>query len=134
VPVDGLFLFSPWLDVTMTNPLIGPLESRDVMLGVDGLRYWGGQWAGSWSTADYRVSPINGRLAALPHTRIYQGGRDIFLPDARRFAALATKAGADVTLREYPDGFHVFVGLTIARESRDAFADLERTIARTVRS
>ncbi|MFT0762927.1 alpha/beta hydrolase [Actinomyces sp. F1_1611] len=126
--VDGLFLFSPWLDVTMTNPEIQAIEPHDVMLGAEGLRYWGRVWAGDWDPSDPRVSPINGNLANLPPTRIYQGERDIFLPDARRFAGLARASGASVKLFEFPDGFHVFVGLPHSPEAREAFDDLATSI------
>ena len=78
--IAGAFLFSPWVDVTMENPGARLLEHADVMLGVDGLAYWGSQWAGDWGTRHPLVSPIFDHLRDLPPTRIYQGERDLFLP------------------------------------------------------
>lgn len=130
IALAGLLLISPWLDVTMTNPAIRALEDRDVMLGVPGLRYWGRAWAGEWALDDPRVSPIHGDLGTLPPTRIYQGGRDVFLADARRCAVLAEKAGGDVALEEFPDGFHVFPGATFTPEAHRVFADMGRATRR----
>ncbi len=134
--IAGAFLFSPWVDVTMENPGARLLEHADVMLGVDGLAYWGSQWAGDWETRHPLVSPIFDHLRDLPPTRIYQGERDLFLPDVQRFHDKAVAAGNHSTLKTYRDGFHVFVGLTIARESREVFDDIARTIrlARGTRS
>ena len=112
----------------MTNPSIPELEDGDVMLGVPGLRYWGERWAGSWPTIDPRVSPIYGDLSQVPPTRIYQGGRDILLADAQRFAMLARDVGADVELLQYPDGFHVFPAATSTPEGHRVYEDMGRTV------
>ncbi|APH46016.1 hypothetical protein BMW26_14415 [Microbacterium sp. 1.5R] len=130
-PIAGVFLFSPWVDVTMENPAARVLERADVMLGVDGLAYWGSRWAGAWGVQHPLVSPIFDHLGDLPPTRIYQGERDLFLPDAQRLHDKATAAGSPSVLKTYRDGFHVFVGLTVARESQDVFADIARTMRLT---
>ena len=56
--VDGLILYSPWVDVTMTNPDIGAILPRDPMLGVPGLKWAGQVWAGKLATKDPRISPL----------------------------------------------------------------------------
>lgn len=43
---DGLVLFSPWVDVSMSNPRIAPMARLDPMLGIDGLVWCGKEWAG----------------------------------------------------------------------------------------
>ncbi|QJY46061.1 alpha/beta hydrolase fold domain-containing protein [Pseudonocardia broussonetiae] len=128
---DGLFLFSPWVDVTMTNPAARRMEAGDAMLGVDGLRLWGREWAGTRDVDDPRVSPALGELSGLPPTWVYQGGRDLFLPDVEIFAGNARAAGSPVTLRVFEDGFHVFVGFTLAAESRSVFREVRETIRRS---
>src|ERR1700722_18489150 len=57
VPPIGLTLISPWLDIALTNPAIGALESRDPWLAVAGLRECGKVWSAQLAPDDIRVSP-----------------------------------------------------------------------------
>ena len=107
--VDGLVLYAPWVDVTMTNPLIEEVQRRDRVLRVPGLAWAGRAWAGDLDPADWCVSPLNGDPAGLPPMRIFQGDADIVGPDTIEFARKAYSAGVDVRARVEPDGFHVYV-------------------------
>jgi len=116
-----LLLFSPWLDLTMRDPAAQQMEDRDVMLAVDGLREAGKWWAGTLDPASPLFSPLRADLEGLPPIAIYQGDRDIFVVDARSFAARAKAADIACDYREYPGGFHVFMGATFTPEARDVF-------------
>ena len=107
--VDGLVLYAPWVDVTMTNPAIEEVQHRDKILRVPGLAWAGRAWAGDLDPADWRVSPLYGDPAGLPPMRIFQGDADILGPDTIEFARKAARAGVDVRLRVEPGGFHVYV-------------------------
>ena len=107
--VDGLVLYAPWADVTMTNPAITDVQRLDKILRVPGLVWVGRAWAGDLDPADPRVSPLYGDLSALPPMLIFQGDADILGPDTIEFARAATRAGVDVRLRVEPGGFHVYV-------------------------
>ena len=107
--VDGLVLYAPWVDVTMTNPAITDMQRLDKILRVPGLVWAGRAWAGDLDPADPRVSPLYGDLSALPPMLIFQGDADILGPDTIEFALAATRAGVDVRLRVEPGGFHVYV-------------------------
>ena len=107
--VDGLVLYAPWVDVTMTNPAIEDMQRRDRVLRVPGLAWAGRAWAGDLDPADWRVSPLYGDPAGLPPIRVFQGDADIVCPDVIEFARKAARAGVDVRLRVEPDGFHVYV-------------------------
>ena len=107
--VDGLVLYAPWVDVTMTNPRIEEVQGRDRVLRVPGLAWAGRAWAADLDPADPRVSPLYGDPAGLPPMRIFQGDADILGPDTIEFARKAARAGVDVRLRVEPDGFHVYV-------------------------
>ncbi|WP_051720311.1 alpha/beta hydrolase fold domain-containing protein [Streptomyces sp. NRRL F-2799] len=122
-PPAGLILFSPWVDVTMTNPGIARLTAHDPMLAPEGLAAAGRDWAGPRAVTDPLISPLHDTLADLPPTWIYQGGHDIFLPDAEAFAAKANAAGTPTTLHVWPSAFHVFVGAGWTPEARRALAD-----------
>lgn len=120
---DLLLLFSPWLDVTMTNPAIAAIERLDPSLDREELREAGRLWAGARDTADPSVSPVFGRLDGLPPMVTYQGGHDILAPDARRFSDLVRAAGGSSTMRYFPGAFHVFVGAGWTPEAKSALRD-----------
>ena len=107
--VDGLVLYAPWVDVTMTNPRIEEVQRRDRVLRVPGLAWAGRAWAADLDPTDPRVSPLYGDPAGLPPMRIFQGDADIVGPDVIEFARKAARAGVDVRLRVEPGGFHVYV-------------------------
>lgn len=107
--VDGLVLYAPWVDVTMTNPAITDVQRLDKILRVPGLAWAGRAWAGNLDPADPRISPLYGDLSALPPMLIFQGDADILGPDTIEFARAAARAGVDVRLRVEPGGFHVYV-------------------------
>lgn len=128
----AIILFSPWVDASMTNPAIAGIESTDPMLGRGGLVWAAQRWAGDLSVADPVISPIRDTLAGLPPISVFQGGRDIFSPDAAAFVEKATAAGTRAELHFYPDAFHVFVGLPVLPESRSALTRAARTVAAAV--
>lgn len=85
--VDGLVLYAPWVDVTMTNPAIEEVQHRDKILRVPGLAWAGRAWAGDLDPADWRVSPLYGDPAGLPPMRIFPGGRGHRRPRRHRVCA-----------------------------------------------
>lgn len=119
-----LFLFSPWVDATMTNPDIQPLVSGDVMLSLAVLDAAGKAWAGEDPTDLPEVSPIYGKLAGLPPMDVFLGTHEMFLPDCRKLGEL----GTDVRVHEYPGGFHVFVAVVRLAESRQARAIIKKAL------
>ena len=128
--IAHLLLFSPWLDVELTNPGIPAVAHRDPSLAVPGLRYAGKLWAGDRATSSPLVSPIHADPSLLPPTTLVIGTSDIFLPDSRKFAAGAREADADIEYIEVSGGFHVFVGAPFIAESR---ATLDIVAARLTR-
>ncbi|VEG13453.1 Monoterpene epsilon-lactone hydrolase [Moraxella cuniculi] len=124
----AVFLFSPWLDATMTNPAIDEVAPNDPMLDKGGLIWCGQVWAGTRPTTDPQVSPIYDELNDLPDLHIYQGTYDIFIADAKRFAEKAKQAGTVCHLHIFEKAFHVFMGATIAPESKQVFTDIQKVM------
>ena len=125
--------FSPWLDVTATNPEIPAFEAVDPMLSVAGGVQAGLWWADGDDPRTPLVSPAcapEDLLAVLPRTRIYQGTRDVCMADATVFRDRAVAAGAAVELKVYPGGFHVFPAFLRLPESREVYADLTAFLGR----
>ncbi|NQX36071.1 alpha/beta hydrolase [Herbiconiux sp. VKM Ac-2851] len=141
---DGLLLFSPWLDATMSNPAVPRLERLDPTLAAAGLVHCAELWTRGGDIAGRLVSPLNDSLERLPPTFVYQGTHDVFAADARRFARKAEQlarrqpppaqdarpAPSAVELRLYRGGFHDFVGATFTPESRRALGHAASVLAR----
>lgn len=122
LPLPGrIILFSPWLDLTLANPRARAVEPDDMMLAVDALRLCGRWWAAPTDPKSPILSPLYADLKRLPPIDLFQGTRDIFVVDARTFAAKARAAGNAIDYREYPGGFHVFVGGPDTPEGEDVF-------------
>ncbi len=85
--VDGLVLYAPWVDVTMTNPAIEDVQGRDKILARARTGVGGRAWAGDLDPADWRVSPLFGDPSGLPPMRIFQGDADILGPDTIEFGS-----------------------------------------------
>jgi monoterpene epsilon-lactone hydrolase len=105
---DRILLVSPWLDLTLTNPAIAAVDKTDVLLDRDALIPNGLAWAHGDDPAGYRLSPINGSLAALAPTTVLVGTNDILYPDALVLEARARSAGLDLELTSFTGADHVF--------------------------
>ena len=119
-----LFLFSPWLDVTLSNAV----EQRDSMLRADTMREMGRWWAGSADPKLPAISPAFGDPRGLPPIRIYQGTDDLLLADARLLRDRIVAAGGSAQLFEFKGAHHGFVGALSTPEAKAVFADVGKTL------
>jgi len=119
-----LFLFSPWLDVTLSNAT----EQRDSMLRVDTMREMGRWWAGSADPKLPVISPAFGDPRGLPPIRIYQGTDDVLLADARLLRDRVVAAGGNAQLFEFKGAHHGFVGALSTPEAKAVFADVGKAL------
>jgi epsilon-lactone hydrolase len=116
-----LVLFSPWLDLTLTDSAARDVEPLDAMLRIDTLRQDGERWAnGVDPTAPY-LSPLDADLQGLPPIQLFQGTHDLLVVDARSFARRAEAAGCPIDYVEVPGGIHIYMAATWTPESRAAF-------------
>jgi len=117
---DDVILFSPWLDVTMSNPDLHLLEKGDKLLSIEGLKSAGQKYAGSIDLEDYRVSPLYGDLTGLCRISIFTGTKDLLNADAQKFKQLMNGQHINFNYYEYPEMFHDWVIITSLKESSDA--------------
>jgi len=127
-PPTGVILISPWLDATMANPDVPALAGRDPMLGAAGLIEAGKMWAGELDPRSPLVSPLFGDLANLPPVVTYQGGRDLFAPDAKVLTRRIVSAGGTALLYFFPTAFHVFPAAPWTPEARRALKSMGQVI------
>ena len=116
---DRMILFSPWMDVSMSNPDAASYESVDPMLSAYGLIEMGRCWAGDLDIQDWRISPIFGDLSCLDQVYLFVGTREIFYPDVVRFHDLL-KAQGSVTELYVGEGMNHVYPLYPIPEADDA--------------
>lgn len=122
---DKIITFSPWVDVSMSNP---PYDSEnDSILGEIGLREIGKSWAGDLNTQDWRVSPIFGDNVGLPDTLIFAGENEIFCSDIERYVENLKRDGVNVKLVIGNGLFHIYPLFPIP-EALSAFKEIKKEI------
>jgi len=120
-----LILFSPWLDVTMSNPAMLQVDKDDPVLNIEGLKLAGKAYAGETETTNYLVSPLYGTYKELAPISIFIGTHDLFITDCRKLLDRFTEQKIPLNFFEYPRMFHVWVSYTELRETKDA---IERVV------
>ncbi|OMG44789.1 esterase, partial [Paenibacillus macerans] len=104
-----LFLLSPLLDATLTNPNITKtLEENDILVSRFGVHQLMKSWTNDLPLSDARISPLYGTLKGLPPIYMYGGGREILSPDMHAFTHALEECGNDVEFKEYPKMVHDF--------------------------
>lgn len=103
---DQLVLLSPWLDLTLSNPLIEDIENRDPLLNVQPLRKIGTEYAGAIEMTDPRISPVYGKIRRIAPTTVFIGSNDIMLADCRKLKLKAESEPVVFNYREFNGRFH----------------------------
>ena len=99
----SMVLFSPFLDVTLTNPNISLV--RDPLLGAPSGQV-GQAWAGNLAETNPLVSPLYGSLTGLPPTYVYSGSLEILAPDTLVLVQEAATQGAPISFVLSTGEFH----------------------------
>lgn len=123
---DELLLFSPWLDLTLSQPETDTVQ--DPLLDKQHLLRAGQAWAADADPRDPRLSPYFGEAAGLPPVHIYQGGKDLMYPAVIGWSDRARAAGAEVRVTVYPDAFNGYTAVQRAPEVRKTFSDIARRL------
>jgi monoterpene epsilon-lactone hydrolase len=125
LPLPGrVVLFSPWLDLILSNPEIPALDPIDAMLDAGALRHLGAWWAAGADLRAPYLSPLWADLQGLPPIDVYQGTADLLWPDARALRDRVHEVGGKISLHETEGGFHVFMGATYTPEARRVYAQV----------
>ena len=117
----GLFLMSPWVDLSLTGASIDAKAGVDFMCNKAELAHWANLYAGAARGLNPKASPLNADLTGLPPMLIHAGSEEILLSDSTRLAERLGLAGVSVTLMiaaHMPHTFHyMWPFLTAAREA-----------------
>jgi len=102
-------LFSPWLDLSMANPLAKEVEHTDLLLTVDGLIRDGKLYAGGDDVLLPLLSPINGSFDGLGDVAVFFGTHELFLPDCLLLKEKVKNSDSRFKFIGYPEMQHDFV-------------------------
>jgi acetyl esterase/lipase len=101
-------LLAPWTDLTVSSQSYESLRDKDPVITREGLRESGLWYAGRRDPADPMLSPLFADPAGLPPMLIHAGGDEVMVEDSTRFAERAQAAGVAVTMKVWPELWHVF--------------------------
>lgn len=90
-------LFSPWIDLVMSDPVTIESARHDPVLSLPGLRGAADLYAAGRDLADPLLSPIFGDLSGLGPVQVWVGTREMFLAQCCQLADLAAAEGVDGT-------------------------------------
>ena len=115
----GLYLLSPWLDMTTAGESYEKVGARDPIITREGIEMVSAAYLGG-NPDNAFTSPVRADPAGLPPTLIQVGSDEVLLSDSLTFADHAAMAGVDVKLHVWPEMphawplFHVFIRAGLA--------------------
>lgn len=104
----GLFVISPWADLTQSHATYQSKAGEDPMITLEGLNGMAGAYLGDADARDPLASPVNGDFAGLPPILIHVGSEEALLGDSLVVAERAGHARVDVRLEIWPEMIHVW--------------------------
>jgi acetyl esterase/lipase len=125
---EQMILFSPWLDMTMTNPMLKSIDPLDKMLSINGLKIAGENYAGTLDSKDYRLSPIYGNFRDLCQLSIFTGTNDLLNADAQKCQQIMNNHNLKINYFEYPHMFHDWVIISNLKETIDVIEKVKKLI------
>ena len=125
---DQIIIFSPWLDVTMGNPITERLAKEDKLLSIAGLKHAGQKYAANSDLKDFRVSPVYGDLTGMCRISLFTGTKDILNADAQKFRQLMKEQNISFNYFEYPEMFHDWIIISGLKESVDVINKVDELV------
>lgn len=104
-----IVLFSPWLDIGLSNPQVNAFEERDHILSLKSLQEIGAIYRGELPEDHYLVSPKYGDLKGLGDIAVFFGTEEILYPDCQDFCLASANEETHVKAFEYEGMPHDWV-------------------------
>ncbi len=133
IPLAGLALLSPWLDLTVTDPHYTTNAATDPLFSAESARDAAALYLQGHAPSDPLASPLLGELSGFPPTYLNVGTGEVLAGDAQRLRDKLEQAVVPVTFHAIDGMEHVAV--TRDRKlvgSEEAFAGLAGFVERTI--
>ena len=121
-------LFSPWVDLTLSNPEIDEYQKVEPLISAASERIWAKVWAQDMSLTDWHISPIYGPMDKLGKIVLYSGEREILYPDLCKLYEVMKQNGVNVKYVVGRGMNHVYQVYPIP-EAKKALVEVEQEIA-----
>ncbi len=121
---DGLILFSPWTDLTLSAPSMVSNAATDVMLSTKILIRMRSAYLNAHDTADRHASPLFNPNAHLPPVLLIYSLAEVLRDDSTRLAAQLRAAGTTVVEAAFRGMPHVFPLFRVLPASRRALREV----------
>jgi acetyl esterase/lipase len=133
IPLAGLILLSPWLDLTVTAATFDSNAASDAMFSRAAAESAAALYLQGHDPRDPLASPLFADLLRLPPTLLSVGSGEVLAEDSRAFHRRLTEAGVTSRLLDLPGMDHVAVVRDLAApgsaETLAAMLDLLGDIA-----
>lgn len=124
---DGLVLYSPWADLTVSGENVAAKDAVDPLLRAHWLSEAADLYGAELGLDHPLCSPLFADFTGFPPTLIQTGTDEVLLDDTTRLAGRMEQAGVDVTCELWDGLWHVFPlfqpllpeGRTANRRARD---------------
>ena len=126
-----LILLSPWVDVSLENPMIEDYIKADPIVFLDNVKLLGKAYAGELPLGDPKVSPINADLRGLCPSHIFVGTREVLYPDCALLFNKMKECGVAAKLHIARGQNHVYPVFPIP-EGRAARGKISSIIRKTL--
>jgi epsilon-lactone hydrolase len=103
----GLYLLSPWLDMTTSGESYVKVGARDPIITREGIEMVSAAYLGG-RPDDPLTSPVRADPAGLPPMLIQVGSEEVLLSDSLAFANRAAMSGVEVKLHVWPEMPHAW--------------------------
>lgn len=120
-------LFSPWVDLTLSNPEIEEYQKKEPLISAASERIWAKVWAHDMELTDWRISPMFGPMDKLGEVVLYSGEREILYPDLCKLYEVMKNSGVNVRFVVGRGMNHVYQVYPIP-EAKKALAEVEQEI------
>ena len=107
LPAAGV-CFSPWVDLECSGESMAANDHLDDFIKYGGLSARAESYLGGADPENPLASALFADLRGLPPLLVHVGSAETLLDDSTRLAALAKKAGVDLTLKIWDDMVHVW--------------------------
>jgi acetyl esterase/lipase len=104
----GLFVISPWADLTQSHETYRSKAGDDPMIAKDRLDESAAAYLGGLDPRDWRASPVFGDFAGVAPMLIQVGSEEALLGDSLMVAERAGHARVEVRLEVWPEMIHVW--------------------------
>ena len=124
---QSVILISPWLDISMSHPMIKDIQKNDPILNHQTLKDIGQMYKGSHDYHDKIVNPLIMPFKGIKQVYVWTGTYDILYADAIMLEEKCIKQDIDIKMHVYEEMLHTWIYFGVP-ESKMAMKEIIETV------